>query len=247
LRVLEARAARYVTATFLAVAVPWLAAPSLVRAEEKLETADGTGACRAFEAKNDRERDAFEKTQPPTPYQYPRDDDVLGAPWGKLFTALGGAPGGLLLATFVPHAGAQLRGTQPAALVSFPWSIPFGPAWSCSRKPGTLAVRVHRVHRALFEPGIVSGARGVGFFVRPGYRFIYHPSDWVVGAGGGLGSTVEIAGARERFRLSISPEAMVHFGHCCDASYFTLAFRYDRFFSGNIEDVLSGSLGYTFF
>jgi hypothetical protein len=224
-----------------------VAAPTRAAADPPMETADGTGACRAFEVKNDREREAYEKTQPPTPYQYPRDDDVLGAPWGKLFDSLGGAPGGLLLATFAPHVGAQLRGTQPAAMISLPWSLPFGPVWSCSRKPGTLTVRTHRVHRALLEPGIVTGSRGAGFFVRPGYRFIYHPSEWVVGAGGGVGTTIEIAGNREPFRFSISPEAMIHFGHCCEPSYFTLAFRYDRFFKGNIEDVLSASLGYTFF
>lgn len=217
------------------------------RADEPMETADGPTACRAFEEKNDRERTAFEKKHEPEPYKYPRDEEVLGAPWGKLFDALGGAGGGLLLATVIPHAGAQIRGQAPAAVVSWPWSIPIGPAYTCSRKPGTLAVRKHRAHRALLEPGFAAGQRGVGVFVRPGYRFIMHPSDWVVGVGGGLGSTVEIAGNREPFRLSISPEGVLHFGRCCDASYFTLAVRYDRFLGGVIEDVAGASLGYTFF
>jgi hypothetical protein len=212
-----------------------------------MESADGVDACRAFDAKNDRERAAYEKTQPGAPYEYPRDPLVLGAPWGHFFDAVGGQAGGLIAATLIPHAGAQLRGNAPAAVISWPWSLPIGPAWSCTRKPGTLTVRAHRPHRALIEPGIATGKNGTGFFVRPGYRFLHHPSDWVVGVGGGIGSTVEIAGNREPFRPSLSPEAVVHFGRCCDPSYFTLAVRYDRFFGGTIEDILTGSLGYTFF
>jgi hypothetical protein len=99
----------------------------------------------------------------------------------------------------------------------------------------------------MLEPGIIAGSRGAGFFTRPGYRFIYHPSDWVVGAGGGLGSTIEIAGNREPLRPSLSPEAVIQFGHCCDASYFTMALRYDRFFAGDTRNVVWASLGYTFF
>lgn len=44
-----------------------------------------------------------------------------------------------------------------------------------------------------------------------------------------------------------SPELVVQFGHCCEPSYFTLAFRYDHFFAGDATNLLSGSLGYTFF
>lgn len=44
-----------------------------------------------------------------------------------------------------------------------------------------------------------------------------------------------------------SPELVVQFGHCCEPSYFTLAFRYDHFFAGDATNLLGGSLGYTFF
>lgn len=231
-----------------AVAVAFLiAVPLRARADDPSETADGIAACRTFDAKNDRERAAYEKTQPATPYRYPRDEEVLGAPWGKLFDAIGSASGALVAATLVPHAGAQLRGTAPAALVSWPWSLPIGPATSCSRRQGTFALRLHRPHRALLEPGFVAGQRGTGVFVRPGYRYLHHPSEWVVGVGGGLGSTFEIAGNREPFRIGIGPEALLHFGHCCESSYFTLAVRYDRFFTGNVLNLVTGTLGYTFF
>jgi hypothetical protein len=59
----------------------------------------------------------------------------------------------------------------------------------------------------------------------------------VVGVGGGLGSTVEIAGNREPFRPSLSPEALMQFGHCCDAGYFTLA----REFKERGEILLGGA------
>jgi hypothetical protein len=104
----------------------------------------------------------------------------------------------------------------------------------------------------MLEPGIVASNRGSGFHVRHGYRFIYHASDWVVGVGGGIGSTIEVVGNREPFRYSVGPEFVLHFGNfhfgnCCAPSYFTLAFRYDRFFKGTNLNILGASLGYTFF
>jgi hypothetical protein len=215
-------------------------------AEPVIETADGPSACSAFDDKNERELADWQKQQPAVPYAYPRDDNVLNAPWGRFLKSVG-TTSELILATVIPHAGAQMRGDAPAAYVGWPWSLPFGPAFTCSRRKGTFVVKRFRPNRILLEPAVVSGNRGVGFSVRPGYRFLYHPSTWVVGAGAGLGSTVEIAGNREPFRASISPEALLHFGHCCDPSYFVLAFRYDHFFGGEIRDVFGGSLGYTFF
>jgi hypothetical protein len=100
----------------------------------------------------------------------------------------------------------------------------------------------------MLEPGIVSSDRGSGVFVRPGYRFLSHPSEWVVGAGGGLGTTIEITGNQEPHgRPSFSPEGVIQFGHCCDPGYFTLTLRYDHYFAGIVTDVVGGSLGYTFF
>ena len=223
-----------------------LATPRAVSADEPQETANWPKACRALEEKNEKEISAFTKQQAATPYVFPREDTVLGAPWGKLLKGVG-TSGGVLLATVLPHAGAQLRGDSPAAHISWPLSIPFGPGYSCSRKEGTFAFYEHRASRIVIEPAIVSSNRGVGFSMRPGYRFIHHPSDWVVGAGGGLGSTIEIAGNSEPFRPSFSIEALAHFGKCCSPSYFLLALRYDHYFIGRDTNIIGLNLGYTYF
>jgi len=214
--------------------------------EPVIEGADGVIPCRAFEQKNDKELAAWAKQQGSTPYVYPREDTIFGAPWGAFLKSIG-SNADLILATIVPHVGAQLRGDTPAAVVSWPLSVPFGPTFTCTRTQGTFDVKRHRPHRAVFEPGFVASNRGVGLFVRPGYRFILQPSDWVVGAGGGLGSTIEITGNREPARPSISPEVLIRFGHCCAPSYFTLAFRYDHYFGGEVRDIFGGSLGYVYF
>ena len=210
------------------------------------DAADGSDECRAFNQKNEQELAAYEESQPPVPYRYPRESEVLNAPWGNFFTNVGHG-GELVLATLVPHVGAQFRADGPAAHVAWPWSFVFGPMYACSRKKGTFVVHGHRAHRAMLEPAIVSSKVGVGFSVRPGYRFIWHPTSWVVGPGLGLGSTIDIVGNREPFRYSISTEAVAHFGHCCASSYFTFAVRYDHYFKGNNVDILGLSLGYTFF
>ena len=184
----------------LAFSASLICAGRAARADEpKIETADGPKACHAFEEKNEEELARWEKEQPAVPYEYPREDNVLGAPWGSFLGSVGSSAG-LLLATVIPHVGAQLRGDLPAAVVSWPWQVPFGPAFTCSRKQGSFKVDEFRSHRAILEPGFSSSNRGVGVFVRPGYRFVYHPSDWVVGAGGGIGSTFELTGNREPTR-----------------------------------------------
>jgi hypothetical protein len=226
------------------VAVP--AVPASAQADERIDYADGPAACRAFHAKNDRELGEWSKTQPAVPYAYPHDDNLLGAPWGGLTSALGSSTD-LLLASIVPHVGSQLRADAPAVLVAWPWQIPLGPAYTCSRHLGSFTVRDYKFHRALVEPGVAAGKQGAAIFTRLGYRFLYHPSDWVVGVGGGLGHTIDIAGKGEPQRISISPEAVMQFGHCCDASYFTLAVRYDRYFAGTTLNGIGGTLGYTFF
>jgi hypothetical protein len=208
---------------------------------------DGVSACRDFDEKNERELAAWDKSQPPVPYAYPREKLFLNAPWAQFLSNLGHS-GDLFLATVIPHVGAQFRGDAPAAHVSWPWSVfVFGPMYSCSRKFNTFVVHGHRAHRILLEPAIVASKLGVGFTVRPGYRFVWHPSSWVVGPGIGLGSTVEVAGNKEPFRYSIGPEVLAHFGNCYASSYFTLAARYDHFFKGNYTDIVGVSLGYTFF
>lgn len=229
--------------------------PRVARAEEpKAEYADGTVGCRQFRKQNAHELAAWEKQQPATPYTYPKRDLVLGAPWGTLLAGFGEA-GGILAASLIPHLGAQLRAGSPAMVASLPWSVPFGEPTSCSRQQGSFTVDMHRPHRVLFEPGIVSSQRGLGFYVRPGYRYIHHPTDWVVGVGAGLGVPVEIVGNREPFRVGVGPEIVLHFGRCCTPSYFMLSLRYDRFFNEKSKratdtparDLLSATLGYTFF
>ena len=215
-------------------------------AEDKIDYADGPTACRAFHDKNDRDLVEWQKTQPSVPYAYPQDDNVLGAPWGTITGGIGDNID-LVLASVLPHVGSQLRNNAPAVLVSWPWSIPFGPAYTCSRHKGSFTVRDYKFHRIMIEPGIVASQRGTGVFTRPGYRFLYHPSDWVVGAGAGLGSTIDLTGQREPFRASLGPEAVLQFGHCCDSSYFIFAVRYDHYFAGGSRDLIGGTLGYTFF
>ncbi len=212
-----------------------------------VETADGADDCHEFREKNTNELAKWEKEQPPVPYRYPREKTFLNAPWGRFFSNLGRS-GELVLATIIPHVGAQFRGEAPAAHISWPWTIAaIGPMYSCTRKKGTFVVHGHRAHRFLLEPAVVSGTRGIGFSIRPGYRFIWHPTSWVVGPGLGLGSTIEIRGNQEPFRYSIGPEAVAHFGTCCRSSYFTFAVRYDHFFKGRDLDIVGASLGYTFF
>lgn len=238
------RARRWVVS--LAFAAMSLAGPSARAEEPKVDTADGPSACRDFDKKNEKELADWQKQQPAVPYAYPREDTVLGAPWGPFFKSIGTTPE-LFLATVIPHVGAQYRAENAAIVVAWPWSFPIGPAYTCSRKQGSFVVRAFKSHRAMLEPGITTGQRGTGFFTRPGYRFIYHPSDWVVGAGGGIGSTLDIAGSREPFRYSVSPEGVLQFGHCCDPSYFILSVRYDHYFAGTARDTFGGTLGFTYF
>jgi hypothetical protein len=233
-------------ALVLALSVLAFAAPARAD-EDDLETADGPTDCRALRERNQQELERWERSQPPVPYSYPREKLFLNAPWTQFFTSLGHS-GDLILATLLPHIGAQFRGDSPAAHVAWPLSVlVVGPMYSCSRKPNTFMVHGHRVHRLLVEPSVSSSNKGVGFAVRPGYRFIWHPSTWVVGPGIGIGSTIEIKGNKEPFRYSVGPELVAHFGTCCRSSYFTFALRYDHFFKGTNLDIVGGSLGYTFF
>lgn len=232
----------------IVLGVVLLLAPSEARAEteDDFDTADGVKGCRDFIEANERELAQWEAEQPPVPYKYPREKKWLHAPWPRFFGTIGSS-GELLLATLLPHVGAQFRGDAPAAYVSWPWSFVLDPPFSCSRKKGTFVVHGHRAHRVLVEPAVVSSKRGIGVSVRPGYRFVYHPTSWVVGPGAGLGTTIDIQGNREPFRFSVSPEAALRFGQCCRPSYFMLAVRYDHYFAGTVTDIVGASLGYTFF
>jgi hypothetical protein len=227
--------------------VPALLCPAVAHAAEpQQDTADGSDHCRAFLDKNELERKAWEAKQPAQPFQLKPPETVLDAPWSAFFTWFGGNLD-LIAATFIPHLGAQLRGPTPATTLSWPWSFPLGPYYACSRKTGTYGFVGHKSHRLMLEPAIVLGDLGIGFTARPGYRFLYHPTDWVVGVGGGLGSTIEIAGNHEPLRPSVGPEVVLQFGHCCERSYFNLAIRYDYYSAGREQHILGASLGYVYF
>jgi hypothetical protein len=106
-------------------------------------------------------------------------------------------------------------------------------------------VKQHRGVRLLVEPGFVVGEKSVAVFVRPGARFLYHPSSWFVGIGGGLGSMFELTG-REPARASLSPELLIRLGGCCEPGYVTLAFRREIFFAGKTQ-LWFANVGFTYF
>jgi len=183
--------------------------------------------------------------QPPTPYKYPRTERILGAPWVELGHGFGSAVG-VLLTSVLPNLGVLTRGALPEFLVSWPWSFSFGPASSCSRTRGLFEVNAFRPNRLMLEPSFAIAQNTTTFALRPGYRFLVHPASWFFGVGGGLGSTIELAGP-EPIRPSISPEALVQLGSCCSAGYFTIAARGDFFFEGQRRVAASISFGVTYF
>ncbi|MGH7285312.1 MAG: hypothetical protein ACRELY_27635 [Polyangiaceae bacterium] len=212
-------------------------------ADDTLDTIEGIHECEAFELKNAHDMQIWEKTQPATPYKYPERKTFLDAPWTPI-TKLDGDSGMLLIATLAPHLNAMIRDATPAVGFSWPWELPVGPAFWCTRKKGTYDLFKYRPVRIVLEPGIYA-EQPVTFFVRPGARFMWHPTSWYFGAGLGAGSTLEIAG-KEPFRASLSPEAIVTFGRCCNPGYFTIAVRHDFFFAGKTQTT-TASLGFNYF
>jgi hypothetical protein len=153
----------------------------------------------------------------------------------------------LLAATIVPHLNVAMRDSTPEPGVSFPWSIPLGPSMSCTRARGTFTVGQHYPLRVLVEPGLLLGDRSVSVFVRPGVRFTYHPSDWLVGVGAGFGSLFEFVAKNEDGpRASLSPEATIQLGTCCQPGYVTLAFRREFFLAGRSQ-LWFATVGFTYF
>jgi hypothetical protein len=147
-----------------------------------------------------------------------------------------------MLAIIAPHPGLRWqRGETARATLSWPWSLPFGPAtaststhWTCSEN----VTHEHRPHRIVLEPGLTLAAP-LGLFVRPGYRFLWQRASGRLGLGLGLGSTIELRGPATP-RASISPELLFRYGRCCHPGYVLLALRYDRFGDGS---AYSASLG----
>jgi hypothetical protein len=150
-----------------------------------------------------------------------------------------------VLAAIVPNVGGQLeRGAgAPALILSWSVSLPFGPVTACRVARYTHSLDELRSLRVVLEPGVIIG-NGLRVFARPGLRAIWHRAAWPVGIGGGLGSTLvwfDSHGA-----ASISPELLVHFGHCCHPGYFTLSVRADRYLPRREPDTLAATIGLTF-
>lgn len=210
---------------------------------EETELVDGAGGCDELVTRNERETRAWERTRPPVPYEYPRQDRFLGAPWPPFGRAAGQASAAIV-ATLVPHLNAALRDAIPEAGISWPWSFPIGPALSCSRAPRTLDVSRYKPLRLMLEPGMLFGDK-IALFVRPAARVVVHPSAWVVGVGGGLGSMIELSGSEPK-RASVSPEALIQFGTCCQPGYVILTLRREVFFAGKTQ-LTFATVGFTYF
>lgn len=78
-------------------------------------------------------------------------------------------------------------------------------------------------HRIVLEPGLVLGNPPV-IFVRPAYRFLWHPATSGIGIGAGVGSTWELTGGLG-VRGSASPEVVLQLGRCCGPGYALLSLR----------------------
>jgi hypothetical protein len=205
---------------------------------------DGIQDCRNLEILNEKEKKTWSSLQPAVPYRYPTPETTLDAPWNG-FGHAAGQSASLLTATLVPHLNAVLRDATPEPGLSWAWQFPIGPASSCSRRVGGFDYQAYRPFRLMFEPGFIAGDRGFAVFVRPGLRFLYHPSDWFVGLGGGLGSMIELTG-REPARASLSPEVLIQFGGCCEHGFVTLSFRREIFFAGTSQ-LWIANVGFTYF
>jgi hypothetical protein len=221
---------------------------------DHVDGATGFAACRAFEAQNAAELEAWTAAQPKQPWRYAARETVLDAPWWPLLDgfAKSAEP---LLASVIPHLGAGYRST-PEFVIAWPLSVSLGPTLSCTRKRGSFDVDRSRPLRILLEPQIRAGKlsippgparEAVTFSLRPGVRVVHQPHDWWVGFGGGFGVPIDIASPLGYPRAGISPEAVVRLGACCASSYVTIAWRVDVMFAG--PDAVSTSLtaGYTYF
>ena len=230
------------------VVIALLAAARGARAEDDLQVVEGYRECKQMNEAADRDTQAWRKTQPPQLYPDPRPNTVFGAPgFADVLTGFGNVPLELWLATFIPHLGAVMRGGEPAFSISLPWQFPLGPTLTCSKRAGGFQVMNHKPVRLVLEPGIHAGDRLFTAWTRLGARYIHQSAGWVVGLGGGAGSTIQFVGKNEALRASIAPEAVIRFGRCCEHGNFTVAIRFDHYFERQHPDQLLINLGYTYF
>ncbi len=207
--------------------------------------ADGTTDVKSLETRNKRELASWVASRPPEPYVYPERDLTLGAAWGPLFDAFDKGSGALVASTLIPHFGVTILGGTPQATLAWPWSFPLGPKLSATRDYRKFDVYVYRPFRLIFEPILVVGDE-IRFALRPGIRFLHHPSTWPVGIGAGVGANLTLA-AKGGSAIAVSPEAVVQIGRCCRPSYITLAIRPDIFVTGETSFVFSTHVGFTYF
>lgn len=216
----------------------------------------GFPECAELEAKNKAELAMWVAAQPTKPFVYQNSETVLDAPWVELGRAFGHTAA-ILVATAVPHMGVGFRSSQPEFVISWPLSVSLGPAMSCSRKDGTFDIDKSRPNRLVLEPAIWAADAGTTFSLRPGYRFLWHPTGFLLGFAGfgaGIGTTLELARPRvvppgnKEPRASLSPEIVIQLGTCCSPGYVTLTTRFDFFFDGPATPVaFSTTMGFTYF
>lgn len=151
--------------------------------------------------------------------------------------------GYMLRAIWVPTLGFLVaRGDQgPGLTLSWPGSIPLGPTTACRLSSGGRLDELRTV-RLIIEPGVVVGSP-VSVFLRPGLRAIWHRTTWPIGVGAGLGSTLSWGGGGRA--ASISPELILHVGHCCGPGYVLFSLRADRY-TGHAPDTAVASLSLTY-
>jgi hypothetical protein len=81
-------------------------------------------------------------------------------------------------------------------------------------------------------------------WLRPGWRWVVHPSASFVGAGVGVGATLE---RKHEWRVAPSPELLLHFGLLEDVErpLVILFARWDCFLTSYRENTLSVGVGFT--
>ncbi len=238
------------------VALSLLLGIRTARADEETLAVSGFHACEQLDAKNQRELAMWATAQPSKAYVHPARETILDAPWIELGRAFVRSAG-ILLATVVPHVGVGFRTSQPELVIAWPLSVSIGPALSCSRKSGSFDIDRSRPNRFLLEPALWVADAGTTFSVRPGYRFLYHPTDVLFGFFGfglGLGGAIElarpraVAPANSAPRASLSPEIAIQLGSCCAPGYVMLTSRFDVFFDGpSTPFAFSTTMGFTYF
>jgi len=156
------------------------------------------------------------------------------------------APMFMAAAAMVPTVGVQLeRGRDlPAATLSWSASLPFGPITACRTARFSNDLFEFQSLRAVLEGGVVIRSPAWPY-LRPGLRAIWHRSNWRMGVGAGVGSTVALMPGQHG-AASISPELVLHYGNCCGYGYGLFTLRADVFTPRRYPTTASANLGFAF-